>query len=264
MYFAIGVELGKLPLPMALPVLPVISAGNGASPATAATSMVTSVASAMGSSLSTSAGSVMSLILPQVESGAKQPKVWVGDGLPTVPKKLHERILNWEFIDLADLLPSGTLDKMQPDLEPQKFIILPGMEVARPRKKPIESIAQWVRCFAIYTAVMATKHPESVPDLLAYMLTIMRAQVEYEEPAWRLYDEAFRDKAASTGNRKWALQDIHLYNQFFTGRARRVESSNVSSYSFGSELTPPSHKRVAVANGGSPFKTREVSTVLAV
>ena len=99
----------------------------------------------------------MSLILPQVEHGARQPKVWVGDGLPPIPKKLHERILKWEFIELSELLPSGALERVQPELEPQKFIIMPGLEVARPRKKPIESITQWIRCFAIYVAVLATE-----------------------------------------------------------------------------------------------------------
>ena len=157
----------------------------------------------------------MSLILPQVENTAGQTKVWVGDGLPPIPKKLHERILKWEFIELSELLPPGALEKIQPELEPQKFIIMPGLEVARPRKKPIESITQWIRCFAVYVAVLATEFPDAVPDLLAYMLAIMRAQAEYEEPAWRLYDEAFRDKAASTGNRKWALLDTHIQSTLY-------------------------------------------------
>ena len=109
----------------------------------------------------------MSLILPQVENTARQPKVWVGDGLPPIPKKLHERILKWEFIELSELLPPGTLVKIQPELEPQKFIIMPGLEVARPRKKPIESIMQWIRCFAVYVAVLTTEFPDAVPDLLA-------------------------------------------------------------------------------------------------
>ena len=58
--------------------------------------------------------------------------------------------------------------------------------------------------------------------MVAYMLVIIRAQKEYEEPAWRLYNEAFRDEAATTGNRNWAQTDSHLYNQMFTGRARKV------------------------------------------
>ena len=54
------------------------------------------------------------------------------------------------------------------------------------------------------------------------MITIMRAQIEFEDPGWRKYDEAYRDKAASMGNRKWSAIDPHLYNQLFTGRAKKV------------------------------------------
>ena len=59
-------------------------------------------------------------------------------------------------------------------------------------------------------AVMVRKYPEAIPEMLIYMLSIMRAQQEYEEPAWSRYDEAFREKAASIGNRKWSQIDTHL------------------------------------------------------
>ena len=53
-------------------------------------------------------------------------------------------------------------------------------------------------------------------------MTIMRAQIEFEDPAWSKYDEAYRDKAASTGNRKWSTIDPHHYNQPFTGRVKMI------------------------------------------
>ena len=79
-----------------------------------------------------------------------------------------------------------------------------------------------MQCFTTYVAILATKFPEAVPDLMAYMLSIIRAYQEYEHPQWRNYDEAFSDKAATTGNRKWSVIDSHLYNQIFTGRARKL------------------------------------------
>lgn len=45
--------------------------------------------------------------------------------------------------------------------------------------------------------VLAGKFPNSIRELLAYMITTMKAEKEYEEPAWRVYDQAFRDKAAA-------------------------------------------------------------------
>ena len=149
-----------------------------------------------------------------------------GSGLEMVcqlsPKKLYERILNWEFIDLGELRPVGTLERLNPDPDPLKYVIMSGMEVARAKKKPITDIFRWIECFTIYVAVLASKYPSVVPELLAYMLVIIKAQREYEEPAWRLYDEAFRDKAAAMGNKKWAQVDPHIYDQVFTGRACRT------------------------------------------
>ena len=49
--------------------------------------------------------------------------------------------------------------------------------------------------------MVAKKHPDMVPEMLAYMLIVLRAQREYEETVWRLYDEAFRDKATAMGNK---------------------------------------------------------------
>ena len=47
----------------------------------------------------------LQLLLPPQES--KQPKVFVGEGLPSILAKLQESILRWEYIDFADLRPLG-------------------------------------------------------------------------------------------------------------------------------------------------------------
>ena len=119
-----------------------------------------------------------------------------------IPKKIHTCILNWEYVDLPELPPVGALDKMNPVPDPQGFIIMPGHEVTRAAKKSIEYILTWVQCFTTVVAILSTKFPEAVPDLMAYMLSIIRAYQEHEHPKWRNYDEVFRDKAATTGNRK--------------------------------------------------------------
>ena len=58
-------------------------------------------------------------------------------------------------------------------------------------------------------AAVHKQDPGAVKELLAYMFTIIRAAQELEDPAWRNYDEAFREKAAATGNRKWS-HCLHL------------------------------------------------------
>ena len=113
----------------------------------------------------------------------------------------------------------GALDKLNQDQDTQTYIIGPGFRVSKAKNKPVEDFSTWLQCFAVYVAVMAKQYPD---DMMAYMITIMRAQIEFEDPWWRKYDEAYRDKAASTGNRKWSSIDAHFYNQLFTGRARKV------------------------------------------
>ena len=92
-------------------------------------------------------------------------------------------MVNWVLVELK---PAGVLESLNPEPDPQWYIILPGLEVARARKKPIEEIGRWIQCFTIYMAVMARKYSEAILEILAYMymLSIMRAQQEYEEPAW--------------------------------------------------------------------------------
>ena len=67
-------------------------------------------------------------------------------------------------------------------------------------------------------ATMAKHDPRSIPEMLAYMLKFMKAQKEFKQPDWRLYNIK---KAAVTGTKKWSHIDPLLYNQFFTGRLMR-------------------------------------------
>ena len=169
-------------------------------------------------------GSLVNLWLPQAAQGGagKTQKVWVGDGFPSIPKKVHDRIIAWEYVDLGDLRQAGTWEALNPEPDPQQVVILQGIEVARAKRKPVKDIYTWIQCFAIYMAAMAKHDPGSIPEMLAYMLTIMKTQKEFKEPAWRLYDEAYREKSAATGNRRWSQINPLLYNQLFTGRAIEV------------------------------------------
>ena len=163
------------------------------------------------------------MLLPKQGPSTRENKIWIGDGLPAIPKKVYEKIANWEFVDLAELKPAGALDAINPDPDPQKYIILPGLEITRARRKPIRDIITWVQCFAVFMAAVHKQDPPAVKELLAYMFTIIRAAQEFEDPAWKNYDEAFREKAAATGNRKWSAIDTLIYNRVFTGHAKKIQ-----------------------------------------
>ncbi len=93
-----------------------------------------------------------------------------------MPKKPFDCMVQWEFVDLAELLPqSSAHDATTPEVDPHRFMLFPGSEFFKPKKRQINSISDWVRAFTVFVAAMATKFPEAVRELLAYQLAVMRA-----------------------------------------------------------------------------------------
>ena len=224
-------------LPPVLPSLPVFpAASSGASnPAVVGSSGVapTSV-SPLSSSLidsiasSSSAGdSVMSWVLqsllPKAASGSSD-RVLVGSGLPSIPRKLLAKIRNWEFVELSELLPasSPTEASTSSGVPAARFSLFPGCEIVSHKKKQIADIAGWTQAFAVYTAALVSEHPSATLEMLAYMVTIIKASQQYDGLYWRAYDTNYRLTAAASGNRQWSRLDTDLFTRFFTGRARLV------------------------------------------
>ena len=75
----------------------------------------------------------------------------------------------------------------------------------------------------MYMSAMARHDPGSIPDMLANILTIMKAQKEFKEPAQRLYDVAYRGKGPAIGSKKWSQIDPLLYNQLPARRLHQKE-----------------------------------------
>jgi len=53
------------------------------------------------------------------------------------------------------------------------------------------------------------------------MLTVLKVYREVEDSTWRLYDEAFQDKMASTGVRIWLGMDVKVYQEICGGCPRK-------------------------------------------
>jgi len=133
--------------------------------------------------------------------------VYVGAGLSPVSLKLAERIRQWEFVDMAELLP-----------EVQLF---GGTEDGRPggRRPTVTDILTWVQCFGIYVSVLAPSYPDAVPELLAYMLEIVGQAKRFRGKTWVLYDATFRRQAAASGNRRWSEVNGTLHASCYSGEA---------------------------------------------
>ena len=92
--------------------------------------------------------------------------------------------------------------------------------VVRRRRRQITDVDTWVQCFAVYIGVMSHKYPEAVPELLAYMILIVRSSREFAELTWARYDTEYRRHAANSGNRQWSRINPSMYAVHFTGKAQ--------------------------------------------
>lgn len=133
-----------------------------------------------------------------------------------MPAKLAERIIKWEFIEMGELLPEFWSPSAGKDSATQP----PARTGTHRRKRAVTDVATWVQCFATYTSVMSGPHPGSVPELLAYLIFILRASQDFGGVAWVTYDSAFRRQAFITGNRQWSKVNPSLYSICFAGAAR--------------------------------------------
>ena len=86
-------------------------------------------------------------------------------------------------MDMNDFHPRSASDRSIAESDTEKLIVLPGFEVAQPRKKPVDDIFTWIQCFSRYTAAMAKDHPECTPGYISHLLTVMKAYGEARQPA---------------------------------------------------------------------------------
>ena len=89
-------------------------------------------------------------------------------------------------------------------------------------RRPITDLWTWLKAFATYVAVMSQKNGGAVPELMAYMVSIIRAKEDYAECAWVRYDAAYRQQAAACHNTTWSKVNPSLFSLCFTGKAQAL------------------------------------------
>ena len=113
--------------------------------------------------------------------------IYIGVGLPPVPLKLAEKIRRWEFVDMAGLLPEfwSLASATKPEGQPSAQLSLSR----RPRK--VTDLALWVHGFVTDVRVLAGSSLETVSELMAYLIQIVRVSQDFGGLAWVNYDLAF-------------------------------------------------------------------------
>jgi len=70
-------------------------------------------------------------------------------------------------------------------------------------------------------AILAARSPEKVPEQLAYIASIIRAQIYYEGKKVTC-DRQFRREALMRKNMNWSITDARLYHEAFIWMARAI------------------------------------------
>ena len=131
-----------------------------------------------------------------------------------LPPKLVGRILNLEFIDMSELIPESWKS-----MEEEASCC---HQVKVSRRGPVTDILLWVECYATLVAVLASRYPVKVPQMMAYQKTIVKAYKTYSGQGWVTYDTCYRRRAANTKSLDWDVMDFTLYNETFAGRAKVI------------------------------------------
>ena len=119
-----------------------------------------------------------------------------GKLLGMIPPNVIQKILSFQFFDLATLLPcniSCLRDtqpiRVQPGSDDRQQLFLARLPAS---KKQMNIIQEWVTAFALYAAVLTTADPTRGANLFECMRTIIvQAASEFSGDAWQKYDTAF-------------------------------------------------------------------------
>ena len=102
-----------------------------------------------------------------------------------LPARLVKRILEFEFVEMADMLPDAWQEDSVTgaDTHPLSRRLV--------RRAPIAEITLWLEGVARLASVLTSKHPTKAAEMWAYQSTIIRAARNYEGTAWVAYDRQY-------------------------------------------------------------------------
>jgi len=151
--------------------------------------------------------------LERGQSSRKSHICRVKDYHDCVPAKLVARILRGDFIDMAELLRDNLETQRRGALQEAGSSSSSSPAHAR---REVPNLLTWVQCFSIYTAVIASQHPERVQKLLAYQTLIIREARRCGGCGWLSYDSYFRQQVAGEWRGdEWGRLNPYLFSSTF-------------------------------------------------
>ena len=82
------------------------------------------------------------------------------------------------------------------------------------------------RNFAQWQPSCPPGSPRRRRSFFAYLASILRADRNFDDGRWVVYDRCYHREALAQKNLDWSVPNARLYNEAFTGRARAVPRCN--------------------------------------
>ena len=192
---------------------PLLAPGASTAPASATAGLGKDPCSVVYSGRSKSTESVVSSI-----SGFS-----LGHGFPLIPAKLVTKILKWEYVRMADLLPDNLELARRSQTEVQRSA---SCSAKSPKKQELsedwKGLVAWSVSFSTFIAVIASKHPEKSQELLAYHATVLIEALRFGCKGWLSYDKMFRENMEKEPHSPWAMLHPMFYSLTFL--SQRVDA----------------------------------------
>ena len=94
-------------------------------------------------------------------------------------------------------------------------------------KRPVTDILTWVQCFGVYVGILDKQFPDTVPELMSYMIAIIKASRDYEGLAWVNYYTLYCHRVAATNGGSWSQINLSLFSLCFTGKGQSSQQCNL-------------------------------------
>ena len=142
----------------------------------------------------------------------------VGVNLPLglhVPMAIKEKIWEGSYIDLALLYNEPANTVLNRSDQNNLTLVMDGERLVLKKtalsRKKLDSFDLWQSAFHVFMAIYAMKHLSKIPELLKYTEIIRKASIQFGGMGWKVYDEQFRMKQATTPTRNWGNIDMELW-----------------------------------------------------
>ena len=132
----------------------------------------------------------------------------LGEGLAPNPPQVVKKIQNLEFVDFAELMPNNRDLLHRIDLTDNKASTKAPLRC-------VTTITSWAQCFMAYSAILLSKFPDKLVEVMAYGKMIIKEAGRHGGEGWKVYDTLFRQMLAADKTIPWSKLNPTLYATTF-------------------------------------------------